>query len=250
MRELRHYLRDICERRHGHIQWSPNFSEFSFIKMEDVDQMTAMWNEAEAVAGRDGVPSPSVERYLRRVKRSREGHDRMAVAYREASKTHAPEKGLSEVPFYDFPVRRDGSWRMYNRAVPGMDYVADSEAAEGLAISVPGDDPSGYYKLPFAYGFYDVQAKGTFRKGVWEKPNPGNGYSWYFIDDVKIPEHPFYMFLTRSWAIQMNKTSPLMCGRTFRIGVRAKFEGKLYDRPGAVNRILVDRIAFIPIEKY
>ena len=240
IREAREHLFRICRDREGHLQWSPNFSEFSFFRVEDADRMVALFDEAEALVAGD-------EKRVRRVRRSREGTDRIAAALHKAAETHAPEPGVSDVPFFDFPVRRDGTWRMYNRSLAGFNYAEDPDAAEGLCINVPAaDTPNNYYKMPFVFGFYSVKSKKTFRKQVFDRPHPGDGYAWYDADDVKIPNESFYMFITRSWAVLMNATSPLMCGNTYKVRVRVKFEGPVFGRPGKESRLRIDRVVFIP----
>ena len=240
VKAVRRHLAKICRERNGHLQWSPNFSEFSFFTLEDADLMVRLFDEAEAAVKGD-------EKLTRRVRCSREGMDRIAAALHKASATHPPEKGVSDVPFLDFPVRKDGTWRLYNRSVKGFDYVQDPEAVEGLCVNVPATDAANdYYKLPFMFGFYSVKAQKTFRKQMFETPHPGDGYAWYDADDVEIPNESFYMYLTRSWAVLMNATSPLMCGRTYKVRVHVKFEGPLFGNPGAENRLRIDRVVFIP----
>lgn len=240
VKAVRAHLAKICRERHGYLQWSPNFSEFSYIGLEDAERMTRLFDEAEAAVRGDA-------KHERRVRRSREAMDRLTAMLRKASETHAPEKGVSDVPFFDFPVRKDGSWRLYNRSLAGFDYVKDPEAVEGLCVNVPAEDaPDNYYKLPFVFGFYSVKAQKTFRKAVFEQPMPGDGYAWYDAADVQIPNESFYMFLTRSWAVLMNATSPLMCGKTFTVRVHAKFAGPLFGKPGSENLLRIDRVVFIP----
>ena len=241
VRAAREHLARICRERGGHLQWSPNFSEFSFFRVEDADRMVGLFDEAEALVKGD-------EKRLSRVRRSREGTDRIAAALHKASLMHPPEPGVSDVPFFDFPVRKDdGSWRLYNRSLKGFDYAPDPDSPLGLCVNVPAaDTPNNYYKLPFMFGFYSVARKKTFRKQVFEQPHPGNGYAWYDADDVKIPDESFYMYITRSWAVLMNATSPLMCGNTYKVRVRVKFEGPLFGKPGGENRLRIDRVVFIP----
>ena len=235
----RRYLDKIRRERNGIISWSPNFSEFGFLRLADAEYMTKLYDEAEALVKDD-------PKRLRRVRRARAGLDRYTAAVREASVMHGPEAGVSETPFYDFPVDRK-TWYLYNRNDPALDFVKDPDACNGLAVEVPGENARRYYDLPFVLGIDDVIKDVVSYRGEIKAAKPGRGYDWYDFEDVPIPEGGYYVFLTRSWAVRIPAMPPIFCGRRFRVRVHMNFEGPLYGRAGDVNRFRIDRVVFIPV---
>lgn len=238
MMAARRYLDEIRRTRNGVISWSPNFSEFGFLHLKDAEKMTALFDEAEALVRDD-------PKRLKRVRRARAGTDRYTAAIRAASVMHAPETGVSDVPFYDFPVRRD-TWYLYNRAEPDLKFVDEPTAPAKLAVEVPGNNPRRYYDFPFVLGIEDVITDDAAYRGEVRAAKPGSGYDWYDFKDVRLPSGGYYLFLTRSWAVRIPAMPPIFCGRRFTVRVHMNFEGPLYGRPGDVSRIRIDRLVFIP----
>jgi len=236
----RRYLDKIRRERNGIISWSPNFSEFGFLKLADAEYMTRLYDEAEELVKDD-------QKRLKRVRRARAGLDRYTVAVRAASAMHAPETGVSDVPFYDFPVNRK-TWYLYNRDNPALNFVKDPDACEGLAVEVPGEHARHYYDLPFVLGIDDVIKDVVSYRGEIKAAKPGTGYDWYDFEDVPIPAGGYYVFLTRSWAVRIPAMPPIFCGRRFKVRVRMNFEGPMYGRAGDKNRFRIDRVVFIPLD--
>ena len=235
----RRHLDKIRRERKAIVKWSPNFSEFGFFKMEDVLLMSRLWDEAEEMS----KDNPKV---MRRLKRARNGLDRYRNLLEMCGNLHDPEPGVSNRPFYDFPVT-NFTWYVYNNGGkdPAQQFEPDSRAPLGIALRITGT-ASEYNKLPFALGVFDMTKAKTSYLGKFSEVNKEDGYSWYDFKDVPLPAGGFYIYMLRSWTIRIPATPPTLCGTICDIRVHIDFQGPLYGKPGTESRLLIDRAVFIP----
>lgn len=230
--EARRYLERICRERAAFVTWFPTISEFNFIRREDVVRMKALFAEAEASV-RDNV------KLLGRVRRARESLDRVEAARKDDPVAKAPEPGVAERPFFDFPVTRDGGiWR---RVGGDFRIVDDPDACNSVAAKVVAADEEKF-AFPFVFGVYDMIGQKAV-KGATVAKASGEGYQWYSLGRVTLPQ-TYYLYFSRQWTLQMQVGSPEMDRRPFEIRAHIKFTGPLFGCRGTENAVFVDRVVF------
>ena len=140
------------------------------------------------------------------------------------------ETGVSDVPFLDFTAEKKAFTLHDGR----ISYVDDSEAKGGRAVHA--GYLSEHYKMPFQIGVYSQALRKTVRSRSWETPL-GEGYRWYELGKVEFPKVPAYIFLTRSWTIQVAPWDRRILGMTGTVKAHVKFTS---------DGIWVDRVTIIP----
>ena len=230
--EARRLLDRLRRERKGCVEMFESVLGFGFVHDEDASAMQRLYDEAEVAVKDD-------PKRLKRVREARSSIDRLVEFRSRTSSPRPPEKGISDVAFYDFPVRRDGIWHGCRNA---HRLVESSVSPEGLAyeIDLAKND---HYRLPFALGVYDTKARKLLKEVKIEKPTVWNAFAWYELKDVTFSEkNPFYVYLTRAWDLQLSLAAPAFAGKTFDIRVRLNFTGS-ESMPGPV---LADRLVLVP----
>ena len=228
------------------IRWFPSMGEFNFFTNDDLAEVRRLFDEAEALVRDDA-------KRLARVKRAYLSFGRMADFRARFGGKHPPEKGVSDKPFFDIPADDKA---VQNHDKPAIDFVKDIEVGDPLGggnmvtrIKVTDMDREGLYRLPFDIGVYDLRAKKNLLRKRWEKPI-GEGYHWYDVGRVKLPELGFYTYFTRKWTVQVPQCLPGMNGNEFEVKALVKFTGPLFF-PGSnqPNEIRIARLVYVDVEK-
>lgn len=235
----RQYLDSICRKTKAFVSWVPMPADFTFITDKDLSVMDELYEKAlSEVKG--------CLKYEKRVNTAQESIRRLMDFRKRFGTKHPPENGVSDKPFYDFPVTEE-SFMLWDRA--HINFISDEEAGDVLAgdankaVSIKADDKKKF-PLPFSYGIYDLEKKTTVGTGKLEKP-VGPGYHWYDLGTVTLPANAVYAYFTSSWEVQLHGGLPEMNGRTFHVKVMVKFSGPEYF-PGSQepNEIRLARVAF------
>ena len=223
--QMRRHLDNARRRRNGFVTWGPKPAEFSFLDVGDFNAMERLWNEAERNVGSDA-------KRLGRVRRARRGFESAKAAFTASCiQMRDTESGVSGKPFYDFTAADGRFWRHSDK----IRYEDDNDALGGKTVVVDYD-LSAYMKLPFSMGVYEPSTHRTICSRSWEKPL-GEGYQWYSLERLTFPQRASYVFLTRSWQIQVAPWTQELSGRTCTIKAHVKFT----DRD-----VRIDRVAIIP----
>lgn len=222
--KLRLKLDRLRRERNGRVTWFALMSEFMYVRESDYPAFDELWRKAADAVKDDPVLSG-------RVRKSRIGYDRMKDLNRRLVVLWSkPEPGVSEVPFLDF--RAENSF--FQLKGKGFKVVDDATASTGKAIFMPyGDDD--HLRLPFAMGVYSDTKRQTIVKN-WDEPL-GKGYEWYDLGDVLMPPS-YYIFVNRSWTLQLPVSLPEVIGRKNQVKARVRFsdEGIFFDRLAVVPR--------------
>ena len=222
--ETRRYLDNIRRANSGFVTWFPNAFEFSFVDNDDCRKMAAMWDKAEAAVKDDA-------KRLARVRRARRGFDDMRATCAAAQPAMADaEAGVSDVPFLDFPAEKK-AFTLHDSRIA---YVDDPEAKGGKAVHA--GYLSEHFKMPFQIGVYSQALRKNIRSRSW-KTALGEGYHWYELGKVEFPKVPSYIFLTRSWTIQVAPWDRRILGMTGNVKAHVKF---------TPEGVWVDRVVIIP----
>ncbi|MBO4344928.1 MAG: DUF4838 domain-containing protein, partial [Victivallales bacterium] len=121
----------------------------------------------------------------------------------------------------------------------------ESPVGEALRINVAR---SHYYNMPFAMGIYDQGNKQTLSRVSFDKIPDGAGYHWFKIPPTMMPEDG-YVFVNRSWTIQLPFVDPYISGKKFEVWVSAKHVGpQFHAGQQKPEYIFVDRIVFVEAE--
>ena len=227
------------------IKGFPLMGEFNFFSNEDLAEVRRMFDEAEAAVADD-------QKRLARVKRAYLSFGRMADFRAKFGGRHQPEKGVSDKPFFDIPTD-DTTVQNHDRFA--IDFVKDIEIGDPLGggnmvtrVKVTEHDGAGHYRLPFEIGVYDLRAKKLLVRNKWDQPL-GEGFHWYSVGRVKLPELGFYTYFTRKWTVQVPLCLPGMNGNEFEVKALVKFTGPLFF-PGskAPNEIRLARLVYVEVE--
>ena len=134
-----------------------------------------------------------------------------------------------------------------NEATSAIDTVADSESPVGEAMRIKVAK-SHYYNMPFAVGVYDEGNEKTLAEPKFSKIPDGTGYHWFKVPALLMPENG-YVFVSRSWTIQLPFVDPYISGKKFEVWVSAKHVGEQFHAgQGKPEYIYVDRIVFVEAE--
>lgn len=219
----RTHLDEIRRQKKAFVTWFPSASEFGFIGDEDIVRMNALWDAAEKLVADDPVRLRRVRRGRMNLKLVKDYRDKFSVC------RHAPENGVSDVPFVDcLAVNGIGI------CGDGIAVVDDPEAVGGKAVK--GDLTMKYMKLPFEMGVWSAADSTIVAKKTWEKPI-GAGYRWYDLGVVEIPRKSYFVYLTRSWSIQAGPGLPELLGAKCQVKAQIKF---------TAGNIFVARVILIP----
>lgn len=221
----RRYLDRIRKMRQAGTSWFPGPAEFCYVHDEDLAEMSRLWDEAEKAVAGDA-------KRLGRARRSRRGLDALRKCLSAfAGCRHAPEKGVSDVPFVNCPAEAS-CFTLHNKDIR---FVDDSEASTGKAVFA-GRELGDHYGFPFDIGVYSQSEEKVYRSKTWTEA-PGEGYQWYDVGEVTLPRKSYFVYLTGSWTIQTGPALPELIGATCRIKARVKINEK---------GVFVDRVVFIP----
>ena len=225
VREARDHLRKIYDERKAFVTWFPPTGEFNWIHADDIARLSRLFDEAEAAANGDA-------KLIRRIRKGRIGLDRLAAYRKSCGTPHAPEEGVSSVPFVDF--RTDPNlWSLYR--LSELKFVDDSRAANGKSVRLPAKTQKGF-TWPIVFGLA-CNKESAFSRQIRVTEPKGSGWNWYVLPKVKFPETVCYVYFT--WNLQLPATSPEIAGKTFDVKAHARFED---------DACYVDRIAFVPCE--
>lgn len=206
----RRHLDQIRRARGGFVTWCPRPVEFAYVDEPDLVAMARLWDEAEAAVKDD-------PKRLKRVRRSRAGFDRLCAMKRDFFSCRRPaEAGVSDKPYVSCPA----STNTYLLSGKEIAVVDDPEASTGKAIRLPFADKLA--RSPFQMGVYCQPERRTVKSKTWEKPL-GSGYQWYEMANVDFPKSAAYVYLTRSWAIQIGPSLPELLGAKVKVRARVKF---------------------------
>ena len=104
---------------------------------------------------------------------------------------------------------------------------------------------SHYYNMPFAIGVYDKGLKKTLAEPQFNNIPDGAGYHWYKLPVLAMPSDG-YVFITRSWTIQVPVPCRALYGKPFEVWISAKHVGEQFHAgQGKPEYIYVDRLVFI-----
>jgi len=236
----RRHLAKIARERKANVFWFPFAADFDFIKPADVKLMSDLFDEAAALVKND-------PKRTRRVAVARMSVERIREAQSAGGGLHPAEAGVSDVPFYEMPVT-EKFFKLWDSFSFWQDPDIGDPAAGGAAVVrlTKPEENLKHFSLPFKIGLYN---QGTKKSGASRdiKQPKGEGYHWYDLDHVKLPEESAYIYFTRSWGIQEYLTNAELKGKTVKIRALIKFQGPLY-LPGSTepNEIRLARVVFIP----
>lgn len=124
----------------------------------------------------------------------------------------------------------------------------DPDSAAGIAGTVETEG-----KLPFNLGYYDLITKRQLHRNITENEISSSGYNLYKIGRTTLNEQ-CYVWISLSWAIQIpvsafyDVQNPK---KEWDIYASLRFEGPTYPHgeKGTVDRVFVDRVVLVPVEK-
>ncbi len=126
----------------------------------------------------------------------------------------------------------------------GITVVEDAESPVGEAMRIDVKT-SHYYNMPFAIGVYDKGFKKTLAEPQFNNIPDGAGYHWYKLPVLAMPSDG-YVFITRSWTIQVPVPCRALYGKPFEVWISAKHVGEqFHEGQGKPEYIYVDRLVFI-----
>ena len=238
IKEARARLDAIRRERKAFIYWFPSFNAYNFVKDEEIDEMERLFGEAAAIAAGDA-------KLERRVARAKSSMDRLRDYRKTFGHLHAPEDGVSETPFFDFPVDAGPYvYELHDRTRTLFSCVEDAELGGRKAWRLDVDiAKSSYYDMPFEMGVYDFVEKRQVVKQRWERP-AGPGYNWYDLGEVDLPES-FIVHFTRAWAIDTPAGAPGLAKSRRGVKALVKFTGpKYFEGSTESNAVYIARTVF------
>ena len=134
--QARERLRDLVRAKKAFITWFPTFAEFHFVADADLAEMDARYDEALAAVKGDA-------KRARRVEVARASIRRLMEYRRKFGAKHPPEAGVSETPFYDFPVSPKAYmlWDRGNIAIVKDPDIGDPLAGGGDVVRIKAAAP-------------------------------------------------------------------------------------------------------------
>ena len=235
----RRHLDRIRRDRGGNVFWFPFVADFDFIKIEDIKTMETLFDEAAAAVAND-------PKRRRRVTEARTSLERIKGFLDDGGGLSPPEPGVADVPFYEFPVT-ERNFKRWGTAIMSQDPdIGDPNAGGANIVRIPVDGDDSLLGLPFLIGLYDQGVKKTVKSVTFAKPI-GEGYQWYDLPDVTIPERASYVYFTRSWRVQEYLTNAEIRGKLVDVRALVKFQGPKFF-PGSMppNEIRIARVIFVP----
>ena len=145
-------------------------------------------------------------------------------------------EGRNFIDFYSMHFDNHGKFSITASKDP------ESPVGDVMKIEVRDGDK---YCLPFLVGFYDAGNKKILAFKYFDTIPEPPGYHWYKLPPVSIPSNG-YVYLTRSWTLQLQNPYPSIIGKTFEVWVSAKHVGEQFHAgQGKPEYIYVDRILFV-----
>ena len=237
--EARRTLDRARREKKAFLTWFPSFSEFNFVSDGDIAEMERLYDEAAAAVSGDA-------KRLRRVERARASVRRLHDYRARYGAKHAPETGVSDRPFFDFPVDDQKLYAFHDRSHKLIDMVSDPDVGDrlsggGKVVRIRADAEG--YAMPFSMGVYDFVNKKVVARKHWTKP-VGCGYNWYDLGEVTLPE-TFFVYFTRQWTVDLPVGLEGLNGGHFRIKALVKFTGpQFFDGSAEPNEIRIARTIF------
>ena len=237
--EARRILDRARKGKKAFLTWFPSFSEFNFVSDGDIAAMERLYDEAKALVAGDVKRERRVEKARSSVRRLHDYRTKYGVK-------HAPETGVSDRPFFDFPVDDQKLYAFHDRSHKLIDMVVDPDVGDRLAgggkvVRIKAD--SDGYGMPFSMGVYDFVNKKVVARKQWTAPL-GPGYNWYDLGEVTLPD-TFFVYFTRQWTVDLPVGMEGLNGGCFRIKALVKFTGPRFF-PGSKepNEIRIARTLF------
>ena len=236
--EARRILEKARVGKHGFVTWFPSFSEFNYISNDDIAAMERLYDEAMAAVNGDAKLGRRVEKARASVRRLHDYRARFGAK-------HPPETGVSDTPFFDFPVV-ENLYAFHDRSHKLIDTTVDSEIGEVLAggakvVRIRADAEG--YEMPFSMGVYDFVNKKVAARKRWENP-AGPGYNWYDLGEVTLP-NTFFVYFTRQWTVDLPVGMEGLNGGRFKIKALVKFTGpRFFAGSTEPNEIRIARTIF------
>ena len=145
-------------------------------------------------------------------------------------------EGRNFIDFYSMHFDNHGKFSITTDKDP------ESPVGDVMKIEVRDGDK---YCLPFLVGFYDAGNKKILAFKYFDTIPEPPGYHWYKLPPVSIPSNG-YVYLTRSWTLQLQNPYPSLIGKTFEVWVSAKHVGEQFHKgQGKPEFIYVDRIVLV-----
>ncbi|MBR2839515.1 MAG: DUF4838 domain-containing protein [Kiritimatiellae bacterium] len=203
--EARNILRDRCRAERPSIPFFPKTADYDFIARADAERMKALFDEAERMAAGDSLR-------LARVRRARSSTD---MVYR-----------LRQVEF-------DGAtgavaWlpeAMSLHDEARLALVDDPGSPSGKAVRIAPPDIE--FQPKFGFELYDAPKWKVVREGLLSD-DKAEGYVWSEFPEVPVPSHGnCFIYLTRSWTVQLRLCHPKVNGRKLRLRILSRRLGNV-----------------------
>ena len=226
--KARRHLQRIGRERGANITWFPQPTAFDYIRLDDLEKMARLWNEAEAAVAND-------PKRLLRVRHARNGQDALLRFRRQAPRV---ENGRLVYGGESFDP------------APGTPYavVKDPASPSGTALKIDLDKAvCTQFSPPFMCGIFDAPKGKPFSENRIRYP-ADPAYGWVEFEDVKIPKHNnHYFYLGGIWGPQIRVYHPGYMGRRCRLRILLRGEGpKFRVKDSRPNALYVARIEFVP----
>ncbi len=148
--------------------------------------------------------------------------------------------GRNFIDFYSMHIENHGKYSI------SAEKDSESPVGDDLKIEVASSEK---YSLPFQVGFYAAGNKKLLAFKYFDTIPEAHGYHWYKLPPVTIPSNG-YVYLTRSWTIQLQNPYPSLIGKPFEVLVSAKHVGEQFHKgQGKPEYIYIDRIVFVEPEE-
>lgn len=166
-----------------------------------------------------------------------------ADTYIATEKTFPPPPEFKDNNFFDFYA---GHFEIHSPKANALCDDPNSPVGKAVRTTVSKSD---YYKMPFAFGFYNQGTrKGVALKTVKKVPEKP-GYNWYNLGVIEIPTDG-YVYVTRAWTTKLQTGFNELIGKKFDIWISAKLEGPhFYPDQKGTDYIYVDRIILMEPQK-
>ena len=245
VQEARSLLARCGRERKAFVPWFPTMGEFNFLTDDDLAEFERIFGEASALIKGDQKLERRVERAFGSIRRLA---PYLADIRRKIGARHSPEKGVSDMPFYEIRCGEEDICSILD--AENIDRVkdpdlGDPEAGGETVVRVKvTPTPDSYYTMPFLMGIYNTADKIDIAPKQWERPH-GTGYHWYSLGRVTLPERNFCLYLTRKWTVQLPFSLPEMNGRTFEAKALVKFTGpSFFEGSTEPDEIRIARVVY------
>ncbi|MBQ7650116.1 MAG: DUF4838 domain-containing protein, partial [Victivallales bacterium] len=145
-------------------------------------------------------------------------------------------EGRNFIDFYSMHFDNHGKFSIT------ADKDPESPVGDVMKIEVRDGDK---YCLPFLVGLYDAGNRKILASKYFDTIPETPGYHWFKLPPVTLPSNG-YVYLTRSWTLQLQNPYPSLIGKTFEVWISAKHVGEQFHKgQGKPEFIYVDRIVFV-----